>query len=403
MMRVSPVAKLNKVAIMRIGKVLQFADPDRDKGMENPNINMLRALRDKNPDIQFDYISKARISKEQMETEWSGNLRYSYEEYINLDENGVFTGWDDEKRKRVHAIAEAADAIFIIGGPCTDTPNPILKQPEDIRGKALPRFWRYWTPNADTLEYHQHKPWVWTYMDPRNPLMCRDFTKTPDIALGFKDGDTLSLKSGYAHDKSEKMLEFKTEFGYMEFLGTYEYALPPKDGPIKDKADFFTITQHELTSWRSKQFTKLIDPLPWGPDQLKIYGEWKKKENDPRYLGPIKGAELYQRTLSEGKYGFALPIHPGWATPKLFHFWRNDVVFFTDHNMDSDGHYIPKNHFTRVETAAELHLKIQAVEDNPDLYKQLVMWQRGLLHKYSGGEQFNNLVLSRLQQVIDGI
>lgn len=393
------MSKLKKVAILRPGKVLQWgSNADRDAGMENPNLNMIKCLRDKNPDIEFRLVSKARINKEDL-GDFTGNLRYMYEEYINLDDMGTFVGWDHDKRNRVFKAVEECDAIIVIGGPCTDVPNPILK---GTGGKALPRFWRYWTPNADTLEHHQHKPWLWTYMDPRNPLVCRDFNKVPEVALGFKDGESLSFKSGYQHLDNEKILTFNTEFGYMEFLGTYEYPLPPVDGPIAEKQDFFTITQHKLTPWRGKQFHRLIDPLPYGPDKLKIYGDgWSQiADGDPRYLGPIKGAELYQRALSGCKYGFALPIHPGWATPKLFHFWRNDVVFFTDHNMDADGHYIPVGHFTRVDSAEELYSKIEMVETNPTLYQQLIMWQRQLLHKYSDGRHFNDLIINRLESLI---
>lgn len=392
-----------KITIVRPGKVLFWGSlSDKDSGMELPNVNLIRCLRDKNPDIEFRFASKAKISKEDIEKEFSGNLTYIYEEYIKLDPNGVFTGWDDEKRKRVFNSVEESDGILIIGGPCTDIPNPILKQPEDIRGRALPRFWRYWTPTADTLEYHQHKPWIWTYMDPRNPLMCRDFNKAPDVSLGFSDGEKLELKSGYPHLKNERLLEHTTQFGYMEFLGIYDLEIPDISRPIpEDKSELFTITQHRLTNWRGKQFTRIIDPLPWKVDKLKIYGDWDiSKESDNRYLGPIKGAELYQETLSKAKYSFALPIHPGWATPKLFHFWKNDVVFFTDHNMDRDGHYIPKGHFTRVDSPEELYEKINAVEENKELYSSIITWQRKLMKKHHDGKPFNDLVINSFDNMI---
>ena len=156
-----------------------------------------------------------------------------------------------------------------------------------------------------------------------------------------------------------------------------------------------------MTNWREKQFNRLIDSLPWGPEDLKIYGDgWKQIDTDPRYLGPIKGADLYQQALTRGKYSFALPIHPGWATPKLFHMWKNDIVFFTDHNMDRDGHYIPVGHFTRVDSAEELYQKIMYVESNRELYEQLSLWQRDLLMRYSSGDQFNDLVIDRISNLI---
>lgn len=394
--------KLKKIAIIRPGKVLFWGELSaKDAGMELPNVNLIRCLRDKNPDIEFRLACKAKISKEDMEKEFSGNLKYVYEEYINLDSNGVWTGWNEAKRKRVFDSVEECDAIIIIGGPCTDTPNPILK---GTGGKALPRFWRYWTPPADTLEHHQHKPWLWTYMDPRNPLICRDFNKTPEICLGFADGEKLTMKSGYTHLNNEVQLNYTTEFGYMEFLGTYDLPLPDMDRPIpspEDKTEFFTITQHKLTNWRGKEFARLIDPLPWKEDKLKIYGDgWDGIGKDPRYLGAIKGSDLYQKTLHKGKYSFALPIHPGWATPKLFHMWKNDIVFFTDHNMDKSGHYIPVGHFTRVDSSEELYEKIMFVEQDRELYEELIMWQRELLHKHSSGDPFNELVINRLQEII---
>ena len=394
-----------KIAIVRPGKVLSFGAKylAADKGQEDATVALLRHLRDKNPDIEFRFASKARFEKGDLEREWSGNLKYVYEEYIQLDKNGVFTGWDEPMRQRVHQAVADCDAILIIGGPTTDVPNPILKQPEEVRGKALPRFWRYWTPTADTLEYNQGKPWIWLYFDPRNPLTCRDFKKGPDVSLGFKDGEKLRMRSGYPFNNDEKIIEYETEFGYMEFLGVYGMDIQSLDAPIPPKPDLFTITQHKLTSWRGKQFTKLIDPLPWTVDDLKIYGDWgQEKEHDNRYLGPIAGSALYQETVSRAKYSFALPIHPGWATPKIFHFWKNDVVFFTDKNMDSDGHYIPTDHFTRVESPEELYQKINYIEQNEDLYTDLIMWQRHMLHKHVNGNIFNNLLMERFEQAITG-
>lgn len=121
-------------------------------------------------------------------------------------------------------------------------------------------------------------------------------------------------------------------------------------------------------------------------DDVTIYGKWNDDiyGSDSRFAGP-KRVEEIENVLRDTKYTFIIPITKDFATAKFCEMTHYGILPFMHPYYDTQKN-IKCNDFLRVSSPQQLKERIDELENNPELYKQLLEEQYNLYNDdvYSG-------------------
>jgi hypothetical protein len=176
------------------------------------------------------------------------------------------------------------------------------------------------------------------------------------------------------------------EFEYISIDLKYEYierlctalTTPNLDS---EKDILFTIANMQIpgnnkldkdfeNDWRLTQIKKYI--LDNQFKDINIWGTVDKWVSDiyPQFKGLIHYEELNEQ-LKRTKYTFIIPLERGWSSAKYLETLLMGVFPFFHKEYDIDGRLIPKDHFCVINTENELKEKIEYLENNPEIKKQI--------------------------------
>jgi len=121
--------------------------------------------------------------------------------------------------------------------------------------------------------------------------------------------------------------------------------------------------------WRLLEIKKYILDEDLDIDIWGYVDEWVK-EKYKQFKGLIDHYELNDK-LAHTKYTFIIPIKKGWVSAKYLETLIMGVIPFFHPDYDTNCHIIPKDHFCRVKDGKELKEKIELLESNENMRKEL--------------------------------
>ena len=237
--------------------------------------------------------------------------------------------------------------------------------------------------------------------DPRvyQSTIQRDYAHWPTINLSQLD-EVMKFpgKSFNQYWPSGVKIDYKNEhpnvYSGLETMNLLS-RIPYKEFP--EKKGFAMICNQGISGAGNKKPPRYVELKKWILDDpnfdCSIYGKWDEDiiESDSRFKGPIPPIDL-GNVLETIKYTLCIPIAPGWMTAKFVEMLHYGVIPFVtkDYGSKAGYQYIPKECI--VNSVKELKMKIDYLEQHPEVYK--AFWSK--LHhilddKYTGEYLFNQI------------
>lgn len=130
---------------------------------------------------------------------------------------------------------------------------------------------------------------------------------------------------------------------------------------------------------RLKDFTEYI----WRPDCLYYaksdYFGFNTRVSRSKYMEDMEAA-VASICIADIHYNDNL-----FVTHRPIECFLTDTVCFVDHKYDSTGTVIPLDSWLRVENYLELYDKINELKENPEHWKNILVWQRGMINNLTDG------------------
>lgn len=209
-------------------------------------------------------------------------------------------------------------------------------------------------------------PWVYLQPDSRYNL-----DKAKDLIS--KPKEIITLKNGW-FDKIY-LLNRKTNFNHKKSI---DLGLVYNDTNVK----------------KTNQISKFIN---WIRDVSDFSVDLKGKfKNDMRCnSGILKESEIYEY-WQKVKYTVNMANESEQITPRMWDCFMNDTISFLYH-YDEDYKVIPKDHFLRIIDEIDLEEKMQKLENDNNLYKEILQYQRSLIKKeYLNGDFVYNKLIKKI-------
>jgi len=219
-----------------------------------------------------------------------------------------------------------------------------------------------------------------------NKLDCPYIYIQPDIRYKISRINTEELKR-----QPDKIITLVGDEDYFDFDKLWLYGREFDDEI--EKTIKFGLMYNDTNDNKTKKILNLInhlDSFEGIPTELK--GKFKQdiKENS----GILKEGEYYD-FLKKIKYTVNLASNDKQITPRIWDCFMNDVVAFTS-DFDKGFKVLPENDYLRIEDNFHLAEKIDELEHDEKMYKELLERQRSLVKpEYLDGSfilnKFNNL------------
>jgi len=116
--------------------------------------------------------------------------------------------------------------------------------------------------------------------------------------------------------------------------------------------------------------------------EVNIYGRWDEyfTKQYKQFKGFLEHTEI-DKIMARTKYTLVIGIGENWATGKYAEAIALDVIPFIMPDYDTQFNAIPKNSWIRVNTPEELNLKIEFLENNPQVRLQILKDLKATLFK----------------------
>ena len=320
--------------------------------------------------------------------EESQNLYWKYYRYVqdNLEKHNI-----------------TIDFAFILYGMFfSSSMNGVVKSTIEDRFTRAPVIGcQYTSPITYFLNEYKGE-YVSLVTDPRIYMSTiqRDFAHWPNINLS-QINDTLKFPgktfnqywpSGVRIEYTNSHPNVYSGLETMNLLSRIPYEkFPEKNG-------FAMICNQGVTYYGTdRKPPRYLELKKWILDDpnfdCSIYGKWDEEilKSDTRFKGPVPPTDL-GKVLETIKYTLCIPIAPGWMTAKFVEMLHYGVIPFVtkEYGSKADYQYIPKECI--VGSVKELKMKIDYLEEHPEVYKVFISKLRKILDdKYTGEYLFNQI------------
>jgi hypothetical protein len=331
---------------------------------------LLRKMAELNPDDTFVIITRNDVDKHRNELGIPDNL---------VD---VYSGASKEERKDLNFVSNALkdkkiDGCFLMSGPTANCNIPnkswkrtLLKNGEKQYAKALETFINYVAPVYNFLN-ESNIPWVMIANDPRYIRQGNDLQNQPVKILSQYDETILMQCFDNWEDQNYIKNEIPSVYAGMEKMFLIDKEKPSQE-LIDSKKTKFMVVLNEGNNGVKSRYPMIKEYILDHIDDVEIYGKWDEDtvKGDTRFKGSIKFEDL-QEKLSDVKYSFMVSITDGWVTMKVWELISHGIIPFMHPNYDNQMHCkVPD--YIRISEPAELHTKIEELENNPVLYKKIL-------------------------------
>ena len=351
----------------KIGKSVKFNPSTWSAiGGDNESPSLITKMAELNPDDTFIIIGRNDLDKHRRELNLPNNLRDVYE------------GATKEERKDINYIANRLkdvkiDGCFLMTGPTANCniPNKSfkrneLKKGEKVFAKSLETFQNYVAPVYQYLN-DTMIPWVMIANDPRYIGQGNDLANQPVKILSQYDETILMQTFDNWEDQNYVKNEIPSVYAEMEKI-----FLINKQVLNEEKEVNFMMVLNEGNNGVKSRYPMLKEYVLDSMQDVEIYGKWSEETigDDTRFKGPKKFEEL-QQILPKVKYTLIIPIKPGWVTAKWVEMISNGIIPFFHPTYDEQKHcQVPE--YIRLKSPEELGQKIEELNNNPELYKQVL-------------------------------
>ena len=256
---------------------------------------------------------------------------------------------------------------------------PSIKDPSRMTG-ALDMTLLYSAPLIHYLNM-SNIPWFMVMTDPRyvkQNQKWRDMVNGPREAIAQYNSDiNFTHFDTYPNPIDGEEITEKLQLTYsgiekLNLIGE-EIVSPENERDIK-----FSIVAMQSAYGKQEHDYRLEALKKWilnqpNSDNYHIYGKWDERFTQgysqfQGYKTPGEIDDIFKRT----RYTLIIPIRPHWVTSKYAEMLRVGVVPFFHPDYDTQYSLVPKDHFCRVSTPAEMFEKIERLENDPELRIKVV-------------------------------
>ncbi len=366
------------------------------------------ALAKNNPEDNFIIIGKSDYLMYSKKHQTPDNLydimELHDEQFPNISPKDRDPHYVQKTLKNIHV-----DGGIIAGGP-TGTTNikdcalrrQDLKENKEVFALTLEMHLKYSAPIYDYLN-NSNIPWVSLVYDPRYLKVGRDMLNPPNACLS-QYNMKYKYRTLYSFEDQKKIKETEINVTYSGLEKNYliENGVLDTDTETEtdtEKTEKFMIVLNEGNNGVKSRYPELKKWVLDNNEDVKIYGKWAPEtvKGDSRFKGSIPYSDL-QKMLKHVKYTFIIPIQKGWVTMKFWEMIQNGIIPFFHPHYDEQKHLeVPE--FLRLKKPEDLAKRIKKLEDNPEIYKKLLMQLQNMITPDDvSGKTLTDTIINSLQQ-----
>jgi hypothetical protein len=250
-------------------------------------------------------------------------------------------------------------------------------------------------------------PWFMLSVDSRFfPQRCVDIVNMPLMSYSQINttGDYLRM-SGTSFEERHKIVKDTIDAFYsaIETVFLMHHTKPTREEYFSGDRSGMNFILNEGGNRGLERGPYLEEYILRYSDDVSVFGKWKSHwVDDHRFKGSIP-FERIGEVLAGTKYTFIIPIGKGWATAKYWEMAHHGVLPFF-HPWYDEQENIPAPEFLRVNSPEELWEKIELLENNNELYLNILEEVYETLDDdYYDGTHVNNILNHMCGQILGDI
>jgi len=383
---------MKNIGFCKVGKTIKFITPYSPIGGDNEAPQLLRALANNNPNINFYITGRSDFSR-MSETEKCKQFKFG--NVIDVFENQPGAAHEDAIINYFKDAGIILDGTIMMVGQIGSVtiPNKTYRIREhrppyaaviDMTRNYTTPITKWWNENPDMKVIEIINDPRYTFKQPRD-VLCDPFVSLSQYTYEY---EKTPIRSFEDQERVSKYVPVK----YAEMEKIFLCGRPLKPINIKDRTIPFMIV---LNEGKPSRYDMLNEWVLSGVEDVEIYGKWDhpKTLSDERFKGSIQLDEVHEK-LSHVRSAFIIPIADGWATSKYVELIHAGVVPILHPSYDSQKNTGIYNQL-RPKTVNELNELIINLQ-NDDFYLELITrLQKDICSdEYLDGSKLSKVILS---------
>lgn len=411
---------MKNIAFAKVGKQIKFLQGSYSPvGGDNEAQGFVRALANWNPDKKIYLVGRSDF-KDLTETQRLALFPYDnvvdpWREFTEPWYTGHYPSGAGIFNPRMYDfIVRYLDdhrvkidyALLIFGqmSPVTipDKINRMDGEAEPVETIEMTKG--YATPITTWLNA-SHVPYAEIVNDPRYRVnQSRDIFHLPELSLGQYDFEYQCRHIRSYEDQTLVFDTIRSRYAGMELAFCIGRDRPTVVSVNRKKKFVMILNEGKPTAYtqpfqvRSRYSTLRQWVLDVFPD-VEVYGQWycPEAKRDSRFMGSLH-LERIQRFLTDVRYTLVVPIAPGWVTGKYIEMLHAGVVPFFHPSYDDQKH-IPILEYLRVSSPAELKKKVEELDADPKLYREVTTEMLAVLKpEYYDGQFLSDTIMRAIHE-----